>query len=302
VGAVGADGKILARLERPTEVRRGPDAVLATLIESIRGLLNEHPARGVGVACAGQIHSATGTVVYAPNLQWRDVPLGRVLGDALGRPVVVENDVRAAAWGEFRFGVGPGVSSLLAVFVGTGVGSGAVLDGVLWRGAGNSAGEIGHTQVVWDGVACPCGQRGCLEQYVSGSGFQRRLTQALAARTPTGLAAATDGDPSRLTATMVLDAAESGDVFARQLWADAERYLTMAVANYVTLVNPDALVLGGGVIETIPRLFQTVAAGVPERTTILARGLRIERARLGDWSGAVGAAMLASEGASAAPS
>jgi glucokinase len=223
-----------------------------------------------------------------------------VLRDAFGLPVVVENDVRAAAWGEFRFGAGQGVSSLLAVFVGTGVGSGAVLGGALWRGAGNSAGEVGHTQVVWDGLACPCGQRGCLEQYASGIAFQRRLAQALTDRTPTRLATATHGDPSRLTAAMVLDAAESGDSFARQLWADAERYLTMAVANYVTLFNPDALVLGGGVIETVPRLFEIVAAGVPERTTILARGLRIERARLGDWSGMVGAAIL-SEGASTAP-
>jgi glucokinase len=277
--------------------------VLATLIEVIRGVLGEHPARGVGVACAGQIHPQTGTVVYAPNLQWREVPLGRVLRHAFGLPVVVENDVRAAAWGEFRFGAGQGVSSLLAVFVGTGVGSGAVLGGALWRGAGNSAGEVGHTQVVWDGLACPCGQRGCLEQYASGIAFQRRLAQALTARTPTRLATETNGDPSRLTAAMVLDAAESGDSFARQLLADAERYLTMAVANYVTLFNPDALVLGGGVIETVPRLFEIVAAGVPERTTILARGLRIERARLGDWSGMVGAAILSSsEGASTAPS
>ncbi len=265
-------------------------------------MLDEHPARGVGVACAGQIHPETGTVVYAPNLQWRDVPLGRVLRDSLRLPVVVENDVRAAAWGEFCFGVGPGVSSLLAVFVGTGVGSGAVLGGALWRGAHNSAGEIGHTQVVWDGLACPCGQRGCLEQYVSGSAFQRRLAQGLAARTPTRLAATTDGDPSRLTAAMVLDAAESGDSFARQLWADAERYLTLGVANYVTLFNPDALVLGGGVIETVPRLFEIVAAGVPERTTILARELRIERARLGDWSGVVGAAAIASSEGAKSPS
>lgn len=271
--------------------------MLATLTELVRGLLASHPARAVGVACAGQIHPRTGTVVYAPNLLWRDVPLGGALRDALGVAVAVENDVRAAAWGEFRFGAAVGASSLLAVFVGTGVGSGAVLGGALWRGATNGAGEIGHTQVVWDGLPCPCGRRGCLEQYVSGIGFQRRLAQALAARVPTRLAAATDGDPSRLTATMVLDAAQSGDPFAGELWNDGERYLTLAVANYVTLFNPDALVLGGGVIETVPRLFEAVAAGVPERTTLLARGLRIERARLGDWSGMVGAAALSSEGA-----
>jgi glucokinase len=231
--------------------------------------------------------------VYAPNLGWHDVPLAVHLGRALGLPVHVENDVRAAAWGEFRFGAATRAQSLVAVFVGTGVGSGAVLGGSLWRGAGNGAGEVGHTQVVVDGLACPCGQRGCLEQYASGRGFQRRFQQALADGARTRLAAATDADPERLTAAMVDEAAQAGDPLARRLWDDAARYLPMALANYVTLLNPELLVLGGGVIETVPRLFDLVAARVPELTTVLARAVRIERARLGDWSGVVGAADLA---------
>jgi glucokinase len=292
---VTADGKVVSRVERPTEAPRGPAAVLANLVELIRRLLASHPAvDAVGVACAGQIHPVTGDVVYAPNLGWRDVPLRSALQQALGCPVTVENDVRAAAWGEFAFGAGSGARSLVAVYVGTGVGSGAVLDGTLWHGATNAAGEIGHTQVVWDGLDCPCGRRGCLEQYVSGSGFQRRLRLALTAGVSTRLAAVTRGDASQLTAAMVQVAAEAGDDFAREVWDDAERFLTLAIANYVTLLNPEALVLGGGVIETVPRLFEAVAAGVPERTTILARGLRIEPAHLGDWSGVVGAATLPS--------
>jgi glucokinase len=298
VGAVTADGQILSRIERPTEPQRGPAAVLATVEQALRGLLASHPGvTAVGVACAGQIHPRTGAVVYAPNLAWRDVPLAERLTGVLDVPIVVENDVRAAAWGEFRFGAGAGARSLLAVFVGTGVGSGAVLDGALWRGAANGAGEIGHTQVVWDGLPCPCGQRGCLEQYVSGSGFQRRLRQALAGRVRTRLAVVTEGEPERLTAAMVQAAAEAGDGFARGIRDEAERYLTAAAANYVTLVNPEALVLGGGVIETVPRLFDAVAAGVPRLTTILARALRVERARLGDWSGVIGAAALAASSA-----
>jgi len=298
VGAVTADGQILSRIERPTEPQRGPAAVLATLEQVLRDLLASYPGViAVGVACAGQIHPRTGAVIYAPNLAWRDVPLAEHLTRALDVRIVVENDVRAAAWGEFRFGAGAGARSLLAVFVGTGVGSGAVLDGALWRGAANGAGEIGHTQVVWDGLPCPCGQRGCLEQYVSGSGFQRRLRHALTEGVRTRLAAVTEGEPGRLTAAMVQAAAEVGDGFARGIRDEAERYLALAVANYVTLVNPDALVLGGGVIETVPRLFDAVAAGVPRLTTILARSLRIERARLGDGSGVIGAAALAAPSA-----
>lgn len=235
-------------------------------------------------------------MVEAPNLGWRDVPLAATLARTLGLPVVVENDVRAAAWGEFRSGAGRGEGSLVAVFVGTGLGSGAVLGGRLWRGAGNAAGEVGHTQVVPDGLPCRCGRRGCLEQYVSGNGFQRRFAAALADGIPTALADATGRDAERLTASMVERAAASGDRFATEVWRDAVRYLTLGVANYVTVVNPAVLVLGGGVIETVPALFDTVARDALELTTVLARrSLRIERARLGDWSGVVGAAALAAD-------
>lgn len=222
------------------------------------------------------------------------MPLGARLSEAFHVPVVVENDVRAAAWGEFvAAGRGP-EESLVAVFVGTGIGSGAVLDGRLWRGAGNAAGEIGHTQVVPDGIPCKCGRAGCVEQYASGTGLQRRLAAAAAAGRQGRLIDAFGTDVARLSARDVYEASDSGDALATELWTDAVRYLTMAVANYVTVLSPRTLVLGGGVIETVPALFDAVADGVPRLTTILAAGaLRIERARLGDLSGVMGAAALA---------
>lgn len=290
-----ADGQLTSRTHSPTDAWRGPAAVLAGLQETIASLAGGLPdLHAIGVACAGQIHPETGSVVYAPNLDWRDVPLATTLRRAFPVRVVVENDVRAAAWGEYRFGAGRGARSMLAVFVGTGVGSGAVLDGRLWRGASNAAGEIGHTQVVPDGVPCPCGQRGCLEQYASGSGFQRRFAEALGRGVRSRLAELSGAEPGRLTAPMVAEAAQRGDELAGVLWADATRYLGMALANYVTLLNPDALILGGGVIESVPALGETVAKAVRDLTTILARGaLRIDRARLGDWSGTIGVADLA---------
>jgi glucokinase len=269
------------------------------VLDAIRDTVNELASScgglaALGVACAGQIHPETGTVVDAPNLDWHDVPLAAELRRVMGVRVVVENDVRAAAWGEFAYGAGLGADSLVAVFVGTGVGSGAVLDGRLWRGASNVAGEVGHTQVVPDGVPCPCGARGCLERYVSGSGFQQRFGDALSAGTSTVLRERTGGDVDRLTAGLVYEAAVAGDELASALWRDARRYLTIALANYVTVVNPRVLVLGGGVIEAVPALFESATRGVPAATTRLAREtLRIERAHLGDWSGVVGAAALA---------
>jgi glucokinase len=248
----------------------------------------------IGVACAGQIHPDTQAVVAAPNLGFRDVPLRAVLSEAFGLPVWVENDVRGAAWGEYRFGSGAGAGSLVAVFVGTGVGSGAVLAGALWRGAGNAAGEVGHTQVVPEGLPCPCGQRGCMEQYASGSGLQRRFARDLASGIETRLIGPVRREPARLTARMVADGAAAGDTYATALWRDLERYLALALANYVTVLNPEVLVLGGGVVETVPALFDVIAGAVSALTTERARDtVRIERAALGDWSGVIGAADLA---------
>jgi glucokinase len=294
-GTVDDDGRLLARTETLSDARRGPAAVLETLRRTITELAPSlDDIAGLGVACAGQIHAATGVVVQAPNLGWTNVPLAHDLRHSLDVPVIVENDVRSAAWGEFIAGGGHAGDSLINVFVGTGLGSGAVIDGRLWAGASNAAGEVGHTQVVPDGMACPCGARGYLERYVSGSGFQQRLREALAAGTETALEARAGGDPARLSASMVYETAKDGDAFARRVWDDAVHYLTVTLANYVTVLNPRMLVLGGGVIETVPALFDAAVAGIPPLTTILAREvLRIERARLGDWSGVVGAVLLA---------
>ncbi|MGH6693024.1 MAG: ROK family protein [Gammaproteobacteria bacterium] len=295
VGVVDVDGHLLTHTQESTDARRGPEAVLATLQQTIRTLSSSTGSPlAIGVACAGQIDPVTGAVVYAPNLGWRDVPLGALLARGLNIPVVVENDVRAAAWGEFVAGAARREGSLVAVFVGTGIGSGAVLDGRLWRGAGNAAGEVGHTQVVPDGLPCRCGRDGCLEQYVSGSGLQRRLAAAMADGRATTMIDVCAGDASRVDARDIYEAAMVGDALARELWSDATRFLTMAVANYVTMLNPSVLVMGGGVIATVPALFDAVAERVPKLTTLLAaRSLRIERAALGDLSGLLGAAALA---------
>jgi glucokinase len=292
-GLLNSSGQLIGRLEVQTEAWKGPPSVIANLKSMITRLVDStDPERvaGIGIAAAGQIHPKTHAVVYAPNLEWENVPLRDEIESAFGMPVYVENDVRAAAWGEYRFGAGRGAESLIAVFVGTGVGSGAVVDGILLRGAGNAAGELGHTQVVPDGVPCACGQHGCIEAYASGRGFARRLEAALASGTETRLARETEGNPSRVTAALVARAAVEGDAFARALWDDAERYLGQAVANYVTLLNPELLVLGGGVMTTVPSLAQGIERLVRAHATVLSRDVRIVRAGLGDSSAIFGAA------------
>jgi glucokinase len=143
---VAPDGTLVARTETHTEPSRGPAAVIDTLATQVAALSAPYGTPdAIGVATAGQIDPATGVVVQAPNLGWNEVPLRASLESPTGTRVIVENDVRAAAWGEFRHGAGQGTGSLVAVFVGTGVGSGAVLNGVLWRGAGNAAGAVSYT-------------------------------------------------------------------------------------------------------------------------------------------------------------
>lgn len=292
-GLLSHDGQLAARLEMQTEAWKGVAGVLANLKGLVTRLLDSaDPTRvaGIGIAAAGQVHPKTHAVVYAPNLGWHDVPLRDEIESAFGIPTYVENDVRAAAWGEYRFGVGRGAQSLIAVFVGTGVGSGAVMDGLLLQGFNNAAGEIGHTEVVPGGLPCACSQLGCLEAYASGRGFVRRLEAAVAAGVATSLIRETGGDPTRLTAPLVARAAAAGDPLAREMWDDAERYLGTALAGYVTLLNPELLVLGGGIMTTVPMLFDALAERVRARTTVMARGVRVEHAGLGDSAGIFGAA------------
>jgi glucokinase len=293
---VTVDGRLAAQTESLTEPARGPAAVLDTVQQAIAQLAGSlDRLTAIGVATAGLIHGDTGALAAAPGLGWRDVPLAAPLAARFGVPVTVENDARAAAWGEFRFG-GHRARSLVAVFVGSSVGSGAILDGALWTGSHNSAGELGHTQVVPEGLPCPCGGHGCLEQYASGAGVQRRLRAALGGGVATALREATGGDAAALGMEVLAAAANSGDALARGLWTDVRRYLTLATANYVTLLNPELLILGGEVVEEVPELFDEVTGGVLLATTSLAReSLRIERARLGEWASVLGVAELAAQ-------
>ena len=263
---------MFSQTEVPTDPAHGPDTVLDTLQEVVARLAEPlDTLAAIGIAA-------------------RDAPLSATLAAKFGVPVTVENDARAAAWGEFRFG-GHRARSLLAVFVGADVGCAGVLDGALRAGG---AGELGHTRVVADGLPCRCGGHGCLEQYASERGFQRRLRAALEAGTPTALDEATNGQADALTADMVAAAANSGDAVAGAMWGDARRYLAVAIGNAVTRLNPQTLVLGGTVLDGVPELVDEITGGVLASTSAQARdALRIERARLGEWAGVLGVAALA---------
>ncbi len=252
----------------------------------------------VGVGVAGQCLGATGVVLNAPNLGWRDVSFGDLLSAALSLPVKVANDLAVAAWGERRFGAAKGVDDVVLVFVGSGVGSGLIVGGRLHEGATGVAGEFGHVKVRPSRAEtqprrCGCGEWSCLESYTSGMNVAARVREELEAGARSAVRDLAGGDLSRVSASLVDDAHRAGDPYAIALWDEVGELLGTAIANLVTILNPARVILGGGVLLGCPALDGVVRrrfdAAVSRSAT---RGLTIERAWLGDDAGVVGAAVL----------
>src|SRR5215510_5197634 len=223
---VDDSGRVVASRRHPTDPDSGYRAVIDAIIESVNVFVGRYPVKGVGVGVAGQIDTAAGTVRFAPNLKWTDVPLGPELSQALGLPAVVVNDVQAAAWGEFRHGAGRGATDMVALFVGTGIGGGIVEGGRLMKGDAGAAGELGHTTVVAGGRKCHCPNHGCLEAYAGGWAIADRAREAIAQNGQAGrqlLSLA--GRAENITAAMVSQAYHDADPLSVQLIEETARYL-----------------------------------------------------------------------------
>jgi glucokinase len=295
-------GEIVAAHKEPLR-DRAPERV----VEVVRHALGEaaaaasvDPSRvpSLGVGVAGQVLGTTGVVLNAPNLGWRDVAFGDLLAAAVGVRVRIANDLSVAAWGEKRFGAAKGLSDVVLVFVGSGVGSGLILGGRLHEGAQGVAGEFGHVKVrparpETAPRRCGCGQTGCLEAYTSGVNVAARVREEIQAGARTAVHAMAGGDLRRVNATLVDEAWRAGDPYARALWEEVGDLLGTAIANLVTLLNPARLILGGGVLLGCPSLAAMVRARLDAAVSVSARtGLSIERAWLGDDAGVIGAAVL----------
>lgn len=295
---LGADGRVVARDRTTSRPTRGPDAVTETVAAMISALAagSREPVTGIGIGVAGQVESSRGLVRNAPNLRWHDYPLGERIEQATGYPVSVLNDVQAATWGEWSYGAARGCAEAVCVFIGTGVGGGIITGGRLLRGTSGAAGELGHTIVSLHGPVCRCGGRGCLEAYAGGWAIARRAFEAVSARPLAGrlLVEAAGGEPSAITATALAKAAEIGDPLARTLVAEVEDALVAGLGSIVNALNPEVVILGGGVIEALPQLLTDARQRlILEALPVSASAVRIERAQLGGDAGAVGAAAWA---------
>jgi len=298
-GVIDANGVILARGRRDTPAH-DPAAIVAEAADLIRELSSKHTVGAVGVACAAYIDRAGSTVLFSPNLAWRDEPLKQHLESVLDLPVIIENDANAAAWGEFRWGVATEVENMVLLTVGTGIGGGVVVDGVLMHGAFGVAAELGHMRVVPGGIRCGCGNRGCWEMYASGTALVREARELVVSGTPHAarLNELCGGDAAALSGPAVTRAAVEGDPAAVELLADLGGWVGEGLASVAAILDPELFVLGGGVCEAGSLLLDP--AVVAFRRQLTGRGHRPEArfalARLGNDAGMIGVADLAARG------
>lgn len=292
---VGRDGSVLSR-SRSVTPADDPEATIAAMIEAAKRLLESQVA-AIGVGAAGLVDANSGVLRYAPNLAWRELPIAQRMSDAIGLPCQVDNDANVAAWGEYRFGAGRGYRHMLLVTVGTGIGGGIVADRRLFRGAHGFAAEIGHIIVEPDGPLCGCGNRGCFEQVASGQAIGRLGREAAADRPQSLIAELAGHDPMHVTGETVTRAAKAGDDVAIRILSQVGRRLGEGIAGLVNVVDPQIVVIGGGVVEAGELLIRPAEAafidaveGYQHRPAV-----PLVAAQLGNDAGAVGAAALALE-------
>lgn len=302
-------GEIVSSAKKKTRPDDGPEELVQRIFSVAQAALDDAGASqrapvisAIGIGMAGQVDPVAGVLLGTPNLAQSSVelPIAARLTERFAVPAVLRNDVHIAAVGEQRFGAGHDAASFLCVFVGTGIGGALVQDGQLVTGFTGTAGEIGHIIVDADGRLCGCGGRGHLEAYSSRTAMTKvilgeikrgratRLTEVFA------LDDGTLGRGAALRSGMLSRAVADGDELVTEVVRDAARYLGFGLASVINVVNPQRLILGGGVIEAVDLMFEVAAETARrEALPVAGRGIEIVRAGLGDNSGVVGAAMIA---------
>jgi len=295
---IAPDGSIERMGGRELHANDGPDGVIRTLLQSIQPCLDRTESRSVsavGVAVAAQVDPETGTVIHAPNLVWRNVPLARRVSDALsGIPVVVLNDARAATLAEWRLGAGRGTNDLFCMILGTGVGGSAVVGGRLLEGGSHALGEVGHLTIVAGGRKCHCPNSGCLEAYAGGWAVAARAQEA-AASDPHSASAMVSraGSAEKISARTVFEAAKEGDPLATRIVRETEDYLADGAVSIANAFNPSVFVLGGGMVAGWPKFASAIQEAIRTRCQPPAAQAKVVLAKFGENAPLVGAAEAA---------
>jgi glucokinase len=268
-GTVAEDGsEILGVLSEPTGAEGGPDAVVDRIVRLAKKSIAASKVKdiaGAGIGSPGPLDTKTGVVLLTPNLGWVNMPLRDRVAAGLGLPAALDNDANCAIYGEWWRGAARGVDYVVGLTIGTGIGGGIVLNGDVYRGASDIAGEIGHMTIDSNGRLCKCGNYGCLEAYASGPAIAARATEGVQAGADTSLPHYVENDLSKITAQVVYQAAHDGDEFALEVVRDTAKFLGAGVASLINIFNPQVVVICGGVTLAGDKLFVPLRGEVKRR-------------------------------------
>ena len=300
-GIVNSKGAVLARKFIPTLVSEGVDRVIERLCQVIRELMEGYPSadfQGIGIGAAGIIDIAEGEIVSSPNFPgWRNVPIRGIISGRFGMQVILDNDANAAIFGEQWAGAGIGKRSLIGLTLGTGVGGGIILDGLLWHGSDGMAGEIGHMTIVPDGRRCSCGNRGCLEAYASATAILNRTIESMPSHPENNLLEiAQIKDPSELTSEKIFQAACSGNEPAKEIFRETGVYLGLAIGSLINILNPEIFIIGGGASQAWDFFYPAMMEEIGNRALKEpAERISVVPTKLGNDAGLIGACGLVAQ-------
>ncbi len=274
-GAMPTDGtREIAMRMTATKAHEGADAVMDRIAAMIEDVIAQTSAEtgaertdflGVGIGAPGPLDRARGVVIVTPNLGWRDFPLRDEVSKRVNLPATLDNDANCATLGEWWCGAAKGGRNVVGLTIGTGIGGGLILDGKLYHGASDAAGEIGHTTIDSTGRRCKCGNYGCLEAYASGTAIAARAREVLEGDEESVMTAMVGGDLSKLTAQTVFEASKKGDAVALEVVRDTAHFLGVGISNLINIFNPDTFVIAGGVTQAGDLLFDPLRSEVRRR-------------------------------------
>ena len=294
-GVVDASGKIIESARRVTPAAGGKE-LIATIVELIKELSVKHEIAGIGICVAALISADQGTIVGAPNIaNLSELNFVAEIKKVFDLPVIAENDANAAMWAEYKFGSAKGFNPVMFFIIGTGMGGGLVIDGKLFRGANGIGAEFGHMIVQPKGILCGCGAHGCIEQYASGSALMRYAKDAITADPVAGKALLdAAGVINNLTGEILTEAAKNGDQLAISAFNKQADWLGSACASYTLLLDPQAIVVGGGVVQAGELFLAPVRAAMEKYMPFAGTHLlpKVIAAKFGNDAGVIGAADL----------
>ncbi len=300
IALVDDNGKIIYSNSVPTYAKMGYEYTVNNIKQAIRDLMKEtntttSDIEGIGFDFPGQVDCKTGVVKLAPNIPgWVNVPIAQMIEDEFHIPTRIDNDVRCAALGELKFGAGKGCENFICITVGTGIGSGIVINGKVVRGATNAAGELGHIKLQMNGgPICGCGDTGCLEAFASGPAIVAMAQEYIKGGKSTKFREMAAAEGGEITPYMVAKAAEEGDPVAKRIFEIVGEYIGIGLTSVINLLNPEKVIIGGGVAESGELLLAPIRKTIKERAMVVAgNAVEIVPAQLGNSAGVIGASML----------